>query len=256
MTATLLPLKGFPDVQAGDDLGELIDDALILNGLTLADGDVIAIAQKVVSKAEGRQVALATVTPTAEAEALAEETGKDPRLVTLILQESTTIVRKRPGAPGVIVVEHQRGWVHANAGIDQSNIQVDEGGASALLLPEDPDRSAAVLRDHLEARHGVRLGVLINDSFGRAWRVGTCGVALGAAGLTTLLDLRGQQDRYGRRLEVSVVGLADELAAAASVIMGQAAEGTPIVLLRGFPGVLGDGSAAQLVRPAAEDLFR
>ena len=256
MSATLLPLPGLPDIKPGDNLSQLIGHGLAAAGLTLQDGDVIAVAQKIVSKAEGRQVALNSVTPTAEAEALAEETGKDPRLVTLILQESRSVVRKRAGQPGVIVVEHLRGWVHANAGIDQSNIEVGAGGASALLLPEDPDRSAAELRGALEAAHGVRLGVLINDSFGRAWRVGTCGIALGASGLEALKDLRGQEDRYGRRLEVSVVGLADELAAAASLIMGQAAEGTPVVLLRGFPGVLGDGTAADLIRPAAEDLFR
>ena len=256
MSATLLPLPGLPDIKPGDNLPQLIGHGLAAAGLTLQDGDVIAVAQKIVSKAEGRQVALNSVTPTAEAEALAEETGKDPRLVTLILQESRSVVRKRAGQPGVIVVEHLRGWVHANAGIDQSNIEVGAGGASALLLPEDPDRSAAELRGALEAAHGVRLGVLINDSFGRAWRVGTCGIALGASGLEALKDLRGREDRYGRRLEVSVVGLADELAAAASLIMGQAAEGTPVVLLRGFPGVLGDGTAADLIRPAAEDLFR
>ena len=256
MSATLLPLPGLPDVKPGDSLPQLISHGLAAAGLTLQDGDVIAVAQKIVSKAEGRQVALDTITPTAEAEVLAQETGKDPRLVTLILQESRSVVRKRAGQPGVIVVEHLRGWVHANAGIDQSNIQMDAGGASALLLPEDPDRSAAALRRALEAAHGVRLGVLINDSFGRAWRVGTCGIALGASGLEALKDLRGQEDRYGRRLEVSVVGLADELAAAASLIMGQAAEGTPVVILRDFPGVLGDGAAADLIRPAAEDLFR
>ncbi len=214
------------------------------------------LAQKIVSKAEGRLVRLADVTPSDEAVRLAEETGKDPRLVELILRESTHVVRVRPGRPGVIVVEHRRGWVHANAGIDQSNVVAGEPGAHALLLPEDPDRSAATLRTTLRERTGRNVGVLINDSAGRAWRIGTCGIALGSAGITTLEDLRGEPDLFGRRLEVSVVGRADELAAAASLVMGQADEATPAVLVRGLAEEDVPATAADLIRPAAEDLFR
>ena len=166
------------------------------------------------------------------------------------------VVRVRPGRPGVIVVEHRRGWVHANAGIDQSNVVAGEPGAHALLLPEDPDGSAAALRATLRERTGRNVGVLINDSAGRAWRIGTCGIALGSAGITTLEDLRGEPDLFGRRLEVSVVGRGDELAAAASLVMGQADEATPAVLVRGLPEEDVPATAADLIRPAAEDLFR
>ncbi|MEE4360261.1 MAG: coenzyme F420-0:L-glutamate ligase [Pseudomonadales bacterium] len=249
-------LQGIPLLSEGDDLATLLLDAVARAGLVLADGDVLVIAQKIVSKVEGRRVALATVTPSAEARTLAEETGKDARLVELILRESVRVVRKRPGRPGVIVVEHRRGWVHANAGIDQSNVTDGDPGAWALLLPEDPDRSARALRETLGTRTGTRIGVVINDSAGRAWRMGTCGIALGSAGLTTLEDLRGRADLFGRRMEVSVVGRADEIAAAASLAMGQAAEGTPAVLLRGLPVEDTAATAAELIRPAAEDMFR
>jgi coenzyme F420-0:L-glutamate ligase/coenzyme F420-1:gamma-L-glutamate ligase len=249
-------LEGIPLVRAGDDLATLLLAALATTGLELEDGDVLVLAQKIVSKAEGRLVRLADVTPSDEAERLAEETGKDPRLVELILRESTHVVRVRPGRPGVIVVEHRRGWVHANAGIDQSNVVAGEPGAHALLLPEDPDRSAATLRTTLRERTGRNVGVLINDSAGRAWRIGTCGIALGSAGITTLEDLRGEPDLFGRRLEVSVVGRGDELAAAASLVMGQADEATPAVLVRGLAEEDVPATAADLIRPAAEDLFR
>lgn len=249
-------LEGIPLVRAGDDLAALLLTALARTGFAFEDGDVVVLAQKIVSKAEGRLVRLADVTPTDEAARLAEETGKDPRLVELILRESTRVVRVRPGRPGVIVVEHRRGWVHANAGIDQSNVVAGEPGAHALLLPEDPDGSAATLRATLRERTGRNVGVLINDSAGRAWRIGTCGIALGSAGITTLEDLRGEPDLFGRRLEVSVVGRGDELAAAASLVMGQADEATPAVLVRGLAQEDVPATAAELIRPAAEDLFR
>lgn len=265
----LLPLGGIPLVEQGDDLATLLLDALARDDLTLADGDVLVLAQKIVSKAEGRLVRLADVTPGPEALALAEETAKDPRLVELILGESTRVVRKRtspaPGVPGLIIVEHKRGWVHANAGIDQSNVRAasgahgtsdDPGHEWALLLPVDPDASAAALRDELERRSGRRLGVVINDSAGRAWRVGTCGIALGAAGIQALQDLRGAPDMFGRTLEVTVVGHADELAAAASLVMGQAGERIPAVLVRGLPTTDAPGTAADLIRAPHEDLFR
>lgn len=252
----ILALPGIPQVRAGDDLTGLLLEALKAASLELQPGDILALAQKVISKAEGRTVRLADVEPGDEARQLAADTGKDPRLVQLILNESRDLVRVRKGEPGVIVVEHQRGWIHANAGIDQSNVNTGDPGQWALLLPEDPDASAAALREALHARTGVRVGVLINDSFGRAWRVGTCGVALGSAGITTVEDLRGQPDMFGRRLEVTVVGRGDELAAAASLVMGQAGEGTPAVLIRGLAAENSEATAADLIRPRTEDLFR
>ncbi|MCK8785679.1 coenzyme F420-0:L-glutamate ligase [Roseomonas sp. NAR14] len=251
---SLAALPGIPLVRAGDDLAAILADGLARLGAPPGPGDVLVVAQKVVSKAEGRMVALADVTPSAEAVALAERTGKDPRLVELILRESVRVVRARRG---LLIVEHRRGFVMANAGIDQSNVAPPDGPPHALLLPEDPDASAAALR----ARLG--LPVIVNDSFGRAWRRGTCGVALGAAGLPALLDLRGSPDLMGRRMEVSVVGFADEIAAAASLLMGQGAEGQPAVLVRGLQWTTSTTAAtappqpaAALVRPAAEDLFR
>lgn len=214
------------------------------------------MAQKIVSKAEGRIVRLADVTPGAEAEALAVETAKDPRLVQLILDESVAVIRKRPGTPerpGPIIVEHRCGWVHANAGIDQSNLDED---AAALLLPVDCDASAAALRDALGVATGTRPGVVIADSAGRAWRVGTVGMALGAAGVETVQDLRGLPDLQGRTLEVTVVGRGDELAAAAGLVMGQAGEAMPAVLVRGLPTFEGEATARELIRPGAEDMFR
>lgn len=252
----ILALPGIPRVRAGDDLADLLLQSMQALDVELAAGDVIVLAQKIVSKAEGRTVRLAEVEPGEEAKALAADTGKDPRLAQLILDESKDLVRVRKGAPGVIVVEHKRGWIHANAGIDQSNVNEGDPGQWALLLPEDPDASAARLRQALFARTGVLAGILINDSFGRAWRVGTCGVALGSAGITTVEDLRGQPDMFGRRLEVTVVGRGDELAAAASLVMGQAGEGTPAVLIRGLPVEDSAGTAADLIRPRQEDLFR
>ncbi len=252
----ILALPGIPQVRSGDDLAKLLLDAMKAAGLRLQLGDVIVLAQKIVSKAEGRTVRLAEVEPGDEARQLAADTGKDARLVQLILDESKDVVRVRKGAPGVIVVEHRRGWIHANAGIDQSNVNSGDPGQWALLLPEDPDASAAALREALHEQTGVWAGVLINDSFGRAWRVGTCGIALGSAGITTAWDLRGQPDMFGRTLEVTVVGRGDELAAAASLVMGQAGEGTPAVLIRGLASENSTATAADLIRPREEDLFR
>ncbi|MCC5887686.1 MAG: coenzyme F420-0:L-glutamate ligase [Gammaproteobacteria bacterium] len=252
----ILALPGIPQVQAGDDLAELLVNAIRAAGLELQAGDILVLAQKIVSKAEGRTVRLAEVEAGAEARQLAADTGKDPRLVQLILDQSRDVVRLRKGTPGVIVVEHKRGWIHANAGIDQSNVNSGDPGQWALLLPEDPDASAAALREALQQRTGVRPGILINDSFGRAWRVGTCGIAIGSAGITTVEDLRGQPDMFGRTLEVTVVGRGDELAAAASLVMGQAGEGTPAVLIRGLAMEDSAATAADLIRPRQEDLFR
>lgn len=250
---TLTALAGVPLVRAGDDLATLVLDALAASGLALQAGDAIVLAQKIVSKAQGRLVDLATVQPTQPACELAERTGKDARLMQLVLDESTEVLR---AVPGVVVVEHRLGFVAANAGIDQSNTNADGGDDLALLLPLDPDGTCAALRSELRARSGLDVAVLVIDSFGRAWRNGTIGTAIGASGLPALLDLRGQPDLHGRRLQTTEVGLADELAAAASLVMGQAAEGRPIVLARGLAWPRGEGHARDLLRPRQLDLFR
>jgi coenzyme F420-0:L-glutamate ligase/coenzyme F420-1:gamma-L-glutamate ligase len=230
-------------VQAGDDLAALLSAAMARAGLAPEQGDVLAVAQKIVSKAEGRSIALASVTPSQAARDLTAQTGKDARLIELILSESERVVRARPN---LIIVKHRLGFVMANAGIDQSNVG-EEG--HALLLPRDPDGSAAALA----ARLG--LPVVITDSFGRAWRRGTVGVAIGAAGLPALHDLRGQPDLFGRTLMVSITGFADEIAAATGLVMGQGAEGQPAVLVRGLSWSGAENPASELLRPAQEDLF-
>jgi coenzyme F420-0:L-glutamate ligase/coenzyme F420-1:gamma-L-glutamate ligase len=250
-------VPGLPIVRAGDDLAALLLAGLERAGLTLQAGDVVVVAQKIVSKAEGRMVDLATVTPSARALELAAIVQKDPRLVELVLGESTRVVRT---AKDVLIVEHRLGYVMANAGVDQSNVAAPDGGEFALLLPVDPDGSARHLCAALAERAGVDVGVVISDSFGRAWRIGTVGVAIGAAGLASVLDLRGQPDLFGRQLKVTVVGHGDEIAAAAGLVMGQGAEACPMVLVRGLAvgGLAGssDISAAGLLRPPGEDLFR
>ena len=248
---SIAALAGIPMVRPGDSIAELILHGLAASGLALQRGDLLVIAQKIVSKAEARQVDLRTVTPSARALALATEVDKDARLVELILRESTEVVRHRKG---VLVVAHRSGIVLANAGIDASNVAGDD--SQVLLLPEDCNRSCRDIRARLSARTGIEAGVLIIDSLGRAWRNGTVGVALGAAGLPALLDLRGEPDLFGRELRSTQVGIADEIAAAASLLMGQADQGTPVVLLRGLnlPGA--DGSADDLIRARDLDLFR
>jgi coenzyme F420-0:L-glutamate ligase/coenzyme F420-1:gamma-L-glutamate ligase len=248
----VIPLAGVPEVGAGDDLCQLVLNAVDRSGQQLRQGDAIVLAQKIVSKAEGRRVALADVRPSARARALARTADKDPRLVELILRESTSVLRQRPGA---LIVAHTSGVVLANAGIDQSNVAAD-GDGHALLLPENADLSAAGLRAALERACGVELAVLVIDSIGRAWRNGTIGHAIGVSGMPGLLDLRGRADRFGRPLRTSELGLADEVAAAASLMMGQAAEGTPVVIVRGIPYALREGSAVELIRSPATDLFR
>lgn len=247
-------LPGIPLVRPGDDLAALILAAIARTDLRVQAGDALVVAQKVVSKAEGRYADLAAVEPGDEAAALAEKTGKDPRLVELILSESRRVVRHRPG---LIIVEHRHGYVLANAGIDASNVEPGETpGERVLLLPEDPDRSCAALRARIERETGVAPTVIVNDSLGRAWRRGTVGTALGAAGLTALLDLRGATDLFGRELLVSVVGVADELAAAGSLVQGEAAEGTPVAFIRGLVPDTTDQQGADLIRPEEEDMFR
>ena len=249
----VIALTGLPLIKAGDDLVEMIAASLKQNGVEPQAQDVLVVAQKVVSKAEGRMVDLATIKPSARAIALATEVDKDPRLVEVILSESVRVVRARRN---VLIVEHRLGFIMANAGVDQSNVGPADGAQRALLLPENPDRSAAALRIGLMAVTGIDLAVVINDSFGRAWRQGTAGVAIGAAGLPALIDLRGRPDLFGRKLEVSVIGFADEIAAAASLVMGQADEAAPVVLIRGLRWSAPESTAASLIRPSNEDLFR
>lgn len=262
---TLTPLANIPLIRQGDDLADIIFKALHTTSLQLQDGDILVIAQKIVSKAEGRMVDLTTVIPSQQAMQLGAKTEKDPRMVELILKESNEVLRARPG---VIIVEHRLGFICANAGIDHSNVsplEPSEGSETferfnpedwVLLLPESPDCSAAGLRQKLESESGARIGVLIIDSHGRAWRNGTAGMAIGLSGMPGVVDLRGQPDLFDFRLRITQVAAADELAAAASLVMGQAAEGTPVVHVRGFPYPLREGSLHELLRPKDQDLFR
>ncbi|OGO17433.1 MAG: coenzyme F420-0:L-glutamate ligase [Chloroflexi bacterium RBG_16_48_8] len=251
----LTALPGLPLVSQGDDLVKLALDGLARAGIVLQSGDILAIAQKIVSKVEGQIIHLKEVVPSQEAIALAQKTDKDPRLVQLILQESNRVLRSRPG---LIIVEHRLGFVCANAGIDSSNVgpQTNAVEGSVLLLPKNPDASANEMASQLMQETGSKVGVLIIDSHGRAWREGAVGVTIGAAGLTTLLDLRGTPDLFGRQLQTTQVGISDELASAASILMGQAAECRPIVHIRGFPYPLGEGSLKDLLRPKEQDLFQ
>jgi coenzyme F420-0:L-glutamate ligase / coenzyme F420-1:gamma-L-glutamate ligase len=251
----VVPLEGIPLIAPGDDLAALIGDALESAGLRPETGDVVCIAQKIVSKAEGRRVALAGVTPGDRARELAAATMKDPRLVQLILDESTEVVRHKPG---VLLVRHRLGIVGAHAGIDQSNIEHGGGPEEeyALLLPADPDASAARLRATLEARFGVRLGVVVTDSSNRPWRLGTVGSAIGCSGIRVLDDRRGQHDLYGRELKVTLINRADAIATMATLVMGETTERTPVVLVRGLPADDADEPARIAIRPLEEDMFR
>ena len=246
-------VPGIPLIEPGDDLGSVIADAMSASGVVPADGDIVVVTQKILSKAEGRAVDLASVTPSARAREVAERVGKDARLVEVILSESVRIVREHPG---VLIVEHRNGFIMANAGVDRSNVTGDAGRDVVLMLPSDPDAAARQLRARFERRFGGSLGVVVSDSFGRPWRQGTVGVALGAAGLPALNDLRGNPDLFGHALEVSQTALADEVASAASLLMGQADEGHPVVIVSGFAPAVRDLPARALIRPASQDLFR
>ncbi len=249
----LLPLEGFPMVQPGDDLADLILASLGAMQIDLHPGNVLVVAQKIVSKAEGRLVHLRDVHPDLEALHLGTEVGKDPRLVQLILDESVAVLRKRPG---ILIVEHRLGLVHANAGIDQSNLEDNVAGDRALLLPVDPDASAVALRDALDVRTGIAPRVIISDSMGRAWRMGTVCTAIGSAGGSVLQDRIGSPDLHGRTLENTLIAVADQLAAAAGLLMGEAQEGRPVVLVRGLPEEDSEHGARDLIRPKTQDLFR
>jgi coenzyme F420-0:L-glutamate ligase/coenzyme F420-1:gamma-L-glutamate ligase len=255
VTLVLTPLSSIPIIRPGDNLAGIILDSCGKTSIQLTDHDILVLTSKIVSKSEGRLVNLATVIPSQHAIELSTRADKDPRLVEIILGESREVLRVRPGT---IIVEHRLGFVCASAGIDHSNVQ-DQGDNPedwVLLLPEDPDASAARIRQRLEAASGKRIGVLIVDSHGRAWRLGVVGAAIGFSGLPGLVDLRGQPDLFGYNLRITLVAAADELAAAASLVMGQAAEGTPVVHVRGFPYPLGEGSLPELLRPKEQDMFR
>lgn len=249
MTVTALP--GIPLVRRGDDLCRLVLDGLQRAGLSLQAGDALVVTSKIVSKAEGRQVDLNSITPSEEAQRLAAETQKDPRIVELVLRESVRVSRK---APGVLVVQHRLGFVSANAGIDQSN--VDGGEDCVLLLPADPDKSAQKLRECLYEATGADVGIVISDSHGRPFRIGNVGVAIGVAGMPAALDLRGRSDLFGRKLRISVQAYADMVASSANLVTGEADEGRPIVHVRGlqFPHI--EGRASDLNRAVEQDLYR
>lgn len=244
-------LPGVPLVAPGDDIAALILGALETAALPLQANDVLVVSSKILSKAEDRFVRLGDVVPGAEAARLADEVGKDPRLVELILQESTSISRK---AKGVLVTEHRLGFVSANSGIDQSN--VDASQERVLLLPLDPDASAERIREALQQATGKPLAVVISDTHGRPFRLGNVGIAIGIAGLPALLDQRGTHDLFGRELVATVQGYGDMLASAAHLLCGEGAEGRPVVLLRGLDFPPQEGKAADLIRPREQDLYR
>jgi coenzyme F420-0:L-glutamate ligase/coenzyme F420-1:gamma-L-glutamate ligase len=255
MTLTLEPILNIPIIQPGDDLVKMIIQCINEMNLSIETGDIFVVAQKIVSKAEGRMVNLNDVEPSDAAKQMAGLTGKDPRFVELVLRESRTVLRARPGT---IIVEHKNGFICANAGIDRSNVQGPWGNAEdwVLLLPEDPASSAESLRKGLENYFSAELGILIIDSHGRAWRNGVVGTTIGLSNVPAIVDMRGAPDLFGYRLRVTTIAAADELAAAASLVMGQASEKTPVIHVRGFPYRLRRADFRELIRPKDQDLFR
>ena len=252
MSFEILPIEGLPLFHQGDDVADILLKHLQEGNQTLANGDILAIAQKVISKAEGRLVDLRDVKPSSAAVELATEVDKDPRIVELILQESTDVVRKKEG---VLIVRHRLGHVGANAGIDQSNIEHGEEG-SALLLPLDPDASAAKIQREIAVKAGVQIGVLITDSANRPWRLGTVGIAIGASHMTVLDDRRGGYDLHGRELKITMINEADSIAAIATLAMGETNERVPMVIVRGAKAGNQNQAAAVINRPLEDDLFR
>ena len=248
----VIALRDFPLVQNGDDIAALILASLTDNDVALADYDIVVIAQKILSKAEGRRIDLSRVTPSAPARALAEQSGKSAALTETILKESNAVLRVKTG---VIVCEHRSGHVMANAGIDHSNTNASDPDA-VILLPENADSSADAIRKSLQDALGVRIGVIVSDSIGRAWRLGTVGHAIGAAGLPALIDHRGALDLNGRPLQVTMTGFADSVAAAAVLLMGEGKEGRPVAVVKGLHWTAAENSAQALIRPTAEDMFR
>jgi len=244
----VIGIEGLPEFRQGDDVGELITQAAHRQGTPLGPGDLLVVSQKIVSKAEGRLVRLSDVTPSERARAVAADIGRDPRLVEVILSESRRIVRQ---AKGVLIVETHHGWVCANAGVDQSNVDAD----TACLLPEDSDRSAVALRARLRALTGHELAVIIADTFGRPWREGLVNVAIGLAGFQPIRSYLGELDPAGYVLQATILALADELAGAAEPVMGKL-DRIPVVIIRGLLWERGEGSSRELLRDPARDLFR
>ena len=253
MKLELIALPNIPEVVPNDDVGQLICDALISAEITPQPHDILTIAQKIISKAENRYVYLDEVVPSEQAQALAQEVNKDPRLVELIVREMDEVSRKQAG---VLVVRHRLGFVSANAGIDRSNVRQDSESEKVLLLPVDPDGSAEKIRQKIRQKFGVDVGIIIADTHGRPHRSGNVGVAIGIAGMPALIDKRGTTDRYGFVLQHTISGVADEIAAAADLLLGQAAEGTPVVLVRGLTLPTIDGKASDIYRPKEFDLYR
>ena len=251
---SIFAIKGIPPIQSGDPIGEIIVNGIKRNNIILEDNDVVVIAQKIISKSENRLVSLSKINPTEEALKIAKKASKDPRVVELILQESKSIIRV---SEGVIIVEHRLGHILANAGIDRSNIESDETDEKVLLLPQDPDLSAQKIRSYISKKINIKIGVLITDSMGRAWRLGTTGHALGSSGIKTLIDLRNNTvDLFERELQTTCIDWADQLAAAATLIMGESNEGIPVVIIKGINKPSETDSVNDLIRPKNEDLFR
>tara|TARA_B100001123_G_scaffold386889_1_gene461719 strand:- start:454 stop:1260 length:807 start_codon:yes stop_codon:yes gene_type:complete len=256
---TLVALDGFPLVSPGDDISALILQSVKNSNLRLESGDILVIAQKIISKSEERFVRLSEINPSKSATELAELTGKDPSLIELILSESHKIIRYRPG---VIVAENKNGVVLANAGIDHSNVGGESRKGQVLLLPKNPDKSAKAIREELQKLTKVKIAVIINDSIGRAWRNGTIGTALGISGMPAILDLRGQSDLFGNPLIVSEQAIADEISSAASLLQGQTDGRRPVVLIRGYEiDTLKNSNnssigVSTLIRPKEKDMFR
>jgi coenzyme F420-0:L-glutamate ligase/coenzyme F420-1:gamma-L-glutamate ligase len=255
MSLTLSPLKNIPIIRQDDNLADILVKSLQETNIELQNDDILVIAQKIISKSEGRTVNIATITPSTKAIELAKKCEKDPRVAELIIRESNEILRVRVGT---VIVEHKLGFVCANAGIDHSNVagSGNKDEEYVLLLPENPDQSARNIREQIKQKTGINIGIAVIDSHGRAWRNGTVGICIGLSGLPGIIDERGWKDLFGYTLKVTVVGVADELAAAASLVMGQAAEGTPVVHVRGFPYPLSEGSLKEIIRPKDQDMFR
>lgn len=254
-SVALRAIPGIPDIHPGNDLAQLLIEALRQRDMPLHDGDILVIAHKVISKAEGKIVALVDIEPSHEAKVLAKEVNKDPRKVQVILNESTRVVRavKRPDQDeGTLIAEHRLGFICANAAVDESNVGAEE---TVILLPQDPDASARRLCERLEAAFGVRLGIVVTDTFGRPWRMGLVNVAIGLARVPARIDMVGERDAFGRVMSVTVPALADELAAASGLVMGKS-DKTPVVLFRGIDWQPCKSSASELIRPQQEDLFR
>jgi coenzyme F420-0:L-glutamate ligase/coenzyme F420-1:gamma-L-glutamate ligase len=255
MSLVLTPLTHVPLIHPGDHLAEIILSSVDKEEITLQDGDILVVTQKIISKAENRFVNLKDVKPSQKAQEIAFTCQKDPRLVEVILNESKSVVRC---GKDTLIVEHRLGFICANAGVDHSNVKGDQaaGGIWYLLLPNNPDQSAQTIRDEIKRIRNVDVGVMVIDSHGRAWRQGIVGIMIGTAGVPAVVDMRGKKDLFGYALKITKVGAADELAAAASLVMGQAAECAPVVHVRGFPYELRKSSLKEVLRPKTKDLFR